>query len=786
MNSHDRVPPRPLASVGSLASFATGYTLGDVARDGNCLFSAICSCLQPAGLITTDPATLRRTFCTYLRDHIDAHGGGLRAAVYEAARDGFTYGPDGQQFALRDPSDLHDYININERPLVWADVGLMLPVAAAALSLPILVLDWSDAMRVPANAAVHGRLYMPPPWAAWNPTSDPHPLVIRQVPNHFQPLLRMGPTNCQDGLHRLALSHAMPTAGLIAATLLPPPPPPLSHRLPLPPPPLPPPPPPPLQTSELAATWTARASASPTGGGYCPDPCCNRRFHRLRQGGKANTTAPQFKETAVSLPFLSLTDYAAHRLRVHNDAATSVAPAFFPSHADPIPDCKIARSVAQLAAARRPTTASTIQEQRSALAARRAIANSQPISGPCRPTAASFFQSEPPVADSDADDSPPAPAAAAAAPSHRPTPSRHRKCGSGRGSTSSTPHPRSSSAPARGSLLLLPSATPLQPDPQPRRHSSDRPTVADYALIAALDMAAFTRPDSVPIHQHCPHSLNHLFTRCLLPILHGCASPTADTCVVNFRLLHLLPRMLFAGLPRGTSLPDTSRRNAALGDRMCRFISGDFRPLLEEHVARADAANIDRAAAAAADAASAAAATAAVADLHSTIATKIASSLRGRARRAEALTRCGELSRAGARLASDAVPAPACAASLAALRPKHPPRRWAIPPDLLRPDPAPAAIQLTTDSVLQAIKRAPRAAAAGCDGWVTDHIRYAVLDDPGLLHAITSACQVFADGKLPDDAISFFGAGRLLGLTKPDSQDLRPICVHRLCLPPPC
>ena len=46
--------------------------------------------------------------------------------------------------------------------------------------------------------------------------------------------------------------------------------------------------------------------------------------------------------------------------------------------------------------------------------------------------------------------------------------------------------------------------------------------------------------------------------------------------------------------------------------------------------------------------------------------------------------------------------------------------------------------------------------------------------------------QVFADGKLPDDAISFFGAGRLLGLTKPDSQDLRPICVHRLCLPPPC
>ena len=55
--------------------------------------------------------------------------------------------------------------------------------------------------------------------------------------------------------------------------------------------------------------------------------------------------------------------------------------------------------------------------------------------------------------------------------------------------------------------------------------SNARPSAADYDTIDALDMQPFIQPDGVPIHSTCPHSLNHLFTRCLLFVNQRCVSP---------------------------------------------------------------------------------------------------------------------------------------------------------------------------------------------------------------------------------------------------------------------
>jgi hypothetical protein len=85
-------------------------------------------------------------------------------------------------------------------------------------------------------------------------------------------------------------------------------------------------------------------------------------------------------------------------------------------------------------------------------------------------------------------------------------------------------------------------------------------------------------------------------------------------------------------------------------------------------------------------------------------------------------------------------------------------------------------LDLTADSVSEALRTSAKGSAGGCDGWTADHLRYVVLDDPELITLLTQVCQLFADGAIPLDAIQQQGASRLIGLTK-GASDVRPIAI---------
>ena len=296
-------------------------------------------------------------------------------------------------------------------------------------------------------------------------------------------------------------------------------------------------------------------------------------------------------------------------------------------------------------------------------------------------------------------------------------------------------------------------------------------------------MTPFTRPDGIRILPACPACLNTLLAKCLRNIFAYCLTPAHAR--VGFRLFALFPRMVFAGLPAGKKLSTVTRRNKLIESRLTSFLSGDWRLLLEEHVGRVSA-RLD---------AAAALQSAQTGPLSSALPPRdavmfevddddaaaqhnraLVASLRKRSGRAELLTRLGELSRAGSQLTSDAVPAPQSESSLDKLRDKHPPRRSPIPDDLLHPRAPPPRLDLTADSVSEALRTSAKGSAGGCDGWTADHLRYVVLDDPELITLLTQVCQLFADGAIPLDAIQQQGASRLIGLTK-GASDVRPIAI---------
>ena len=833
--TRELVIPRPLCNLRSFDAFAVGYALGhNVPGDGNCFYDSLRVCACAAGIPDISSAAIRDRCCNYLAANLDSNGGAIRAAIAILAQDGFTQ--SGVDLAF--PRDLSPdevaptYIRVNRSDGVWTDSNIMLSAAAGVFQRPLWVLEWDEQAairpgRLGGNTAVHGRLYLPP----LQPVSAAgSPFLLRQTPNHFQPLPLTGLEADDDAMHRILRSSRADWLLTLASSAAPAHDPAAAHAHAVPAAPLAVDPatstraagasrgasllaigaavntgeaatyvahpaaaisPAAAAAREMASVAWARAlsSAATTGiplGGYCPHPLCSHRFRRLKANNKNAPLAPLFRGAAVSTPLPTFAAYASHCSRYHR--GSSISPAHFPRADDPIPACSSARTARGAApASALPTIGSQARQQsRVDLAASHALANAAPP--PSRATAASFFNlggSQPPASD---DDDSPAATIPSALPSHRPLSARASRR---RPYRRPAPPPQPGAAPPSGSPpasrgpLPLAAGAPALPPPDPDRPPSARPSAADYATIAALDMQPFTQPDGVPIYPTCPHSLNHLLTRCLLFVLQRCVSPSAEDQITGLRLLHLLPRMVFAGLPRGDTLSATSRRNAELERRLCRFFSGDWRALLEEHVARAcDAAARRVAAPPQPPRPSVATAFSSddgatdddgdgTADLHAAM----AKALRKKAARAELLTRLGELSRAAACLTSDVVPAPANATSLAALRPKHPPLRWAVPTALLRPNPAPAPIQLTADSVLQAIRRSPKGSAGGCDGWTIDHLRYLILDDPGLLQSITAVCQLIANGAAPEEAIAFLGAGRLVGLTKPGSPDLRPISI---------
>ena len=129
-------------------------------------------------------------------------------------------------------------------------------------------------------------------------------------------------------------------------------------------------------------------------------------------------------------------------------------------------------------------------------------------------------------------------------------------------------------------------------------------------------------------------------------------SPLADTARLGTTLLSLLPVMVLRHPVSGRLLLATVR------DRLQRFAQGDWRILLEEALHDALARKPP-----APPPPSPPAAPAAADD---------AARLRRQGREAGALARCGQYSRAAARLASDDTLAPLTAATIARLRALHP------------------------------------------------------------------------------------------------------------------
>ena len=343
--------------------------------------------------------------------------------------------------------------------------------------------------------------------------------------------------------------------------------------------------------------------------------------------------------------------------------------------------------------------------------------------------------------------------------------------------TLSSPAPPS----ARVPLPLLATATALPVDDGPPRSMTAAPSEADIALAASLDMALLSPPDGVRIWDTTPRRLNILFgsaLRLLLRLLCKPAGTPDHQAGVN--LSSLFARMIFSGIPRGTSLQICLRREKIISERLSRFSAGDWRRLLEEHLSRRPPPPPARPSSHASR------------QLHSTPeeeegATNNPDSsatmdalrrlLSQSANKAETLCRLGELSRAAHTLAFPAAVAPPSATTAAALRRLHPPRGEPIPPNLLPPfSRPPPAIVLSTDNVLAAIKSSPKGAAGGCDGLTIDHLRYAAQDDILLLSELTAACNIVACGSLSPAAALVLGAGRLIALLKPNGA-VRPICI---------
>jgi hypothetical protein len=348
----------------------------------------------------------------------------------------------------------------------------------------------------------------------------------------------------------------------------------------------------------------------------------------------------------------------------------------------------------------------------------------------------------------------------------------------------------SGAAPARAGIWLA-DGTQADASTAPPRLGGETPSAADYAAVNTWDAGPtgrLLRPcRAVPILNYLPRDageMDELLHLVLSGMLDESRPAQRAAC---FRLWHLLPRMLFTGLPTRQH-----RLTAELQARVARALRGDWRALLEEYVARQEAAlrqellsgggrggggggrgRRDRAPPpfAVAPAAGAGAGDAA--------ARKLEEELQHRMNRVELLVRLGELSRAARHLSVDSRPAPATAATLAALRGKHPPCSRPIPPAALRPVPAPAPLVLEAEALRRALRQSPKGSSGGCDGWTVDHVRRLLLDDARLFGEVLGVCQLIAAGAAPAEAAKLLGLGRLIALDKA-GKDVRPICVGQM------
>jgi len=93
-------------------------------------------------------------------------------------------------------------------------------------------------------------------------------------------------------------------------------------------------------------------------------------------------------------------------------------------------------------------------------------------------------------------------------------------------------------------------------------------------------------------------------------------------------------------------------------------------------------------------------------------------------------------------------------------------------------EPRQLQLDLDKEHVRQALLSAPRGAAPGGSGMVTDIFRGVVMSggEAGL-DVVTRLLQPVARGTLPQRVADALGASVLLGIAKPGTEDLRPIGV---------
>jgi hypothetical protein len=149
-------------------------------------------------------------------------------------------------------------------------------------------------------------------------------------------------------------------------------------------------------------------------------------------------------------------------------------------------------------------------------------------------------------------------------------------------------------------------------------------------------------------------------------------------------------------------------------------------------------------------------------------------------RRAESKIRDGELRKATQILTSPTTFATPCVDTFLQLSSKQPARlpQNKITPEMLSFEPAPeAGITVTTETVWQAIKSAPKGSSSGIDGLRFDHLYY--IGEGGnhpMIKALTALTNLALQGELPQWYYTFIASADLIALAKSDGG-IRPIAM---------